>query len=231
MQTLIVLFVVGLGCLIFRELRIANPIINFRVLRRSQSSPCRASSCSVPTPCCTASSISLPGMLQTLVRLRRLSRRAGDVARGASPRSAAMMVVGFLLGRGVDARWLIAAGLVVMAAAQLLDVADEPADQPGQVVWPRMVLTVGLGLMFAPINVAAYKYIPVHLRGAAVGLAQPAAQRGGQRRHVDGRRPSRSGASSFIYCGWASFSIRLAPPPIRFSSNSKIHFCGTPAMR
>ena len=41
---------------------------------------------------------------------------------------------------------------------------------PGQVVGPRMLLTLGLGLLFAPISVAAYKYTPVHLRGAAVGL-------------------------------------------------------------
>src|SRR6478672_7322581 len=32
LQTLLVLFVVGLGYLIFREMRISNPIINFRVL-------------------------------------------------------------------------------------------------------------------------------------------------------------------------------------------------------
>ena len=41
---------------------------------------------------------------------------------------------------------------------------------PTQVVGPRMGLTLGLGLIFAPINVAAFKYTPVHLRGAAVGL-------------------------------------------------------------
>jgi DHA2 family multidrug resistance protein len=33
-----------------------------------------------------------------------------------------------------------------------------------------MMLTAGLGLIFAPINVAAFKYTPQHLRGAAVGL-------------------------------------------------------------
>jgi DHA2 family multidrug resistance protein len=41
---------------------------------------------------------------------------------------------------------------------------------PIQVVWPRVVLIVGLSLLFAPLNVAAYMYIPRHLRGAAVGL-------------------------------------------------------------
>jgi DHA2 family multidrug resistance protein len=38
------------------------------------------------------------------------------------------------------------------------------------VVWPRVVLIVGLSMIFAPINVAAFRYTPQHLRGAAVGL-------------------------------------------------------------
>ena len=37
-------------------------------------------------------------------------------------------------------------------------------------IWPRVVLIIGLSMIFAPINVAAFKYIPPHLRGAAVGL-------------------------------------------------------------
>src|SRR5277367_3506113 len=41
---------------------------------------------------------------------------------------------------------------------------------PWQAAAPRMVLTAGLGLIFAPINVAAFMYTPRHLRGAAVGL-------------------------------------------------------------
>ena len=41
---------------------------------------------------------------------------------------------------------------------------------PGQVIWPRVVMIVGLSMIFAPISVAAFKYTPAHLRGAAVGL-------------------------------------------------------------
>ena len=41
---------------------------------------------------------------------------------------------------------------------------------PWQVVWPRVVMIVGLSMIFAPLNVAAFKYTPRHLRGAAVGL-------------------------------------------------------------
>jgi DHA2 family multidrug resistance protein len=38
------------------------------------------------------------------------------------------------------------------------------------VVWPRVLMIVGLSLIFAPINVAAFLYTPKRLRGAAVGL-------------------------------------------------------------
>ena len=41
---------------------------------------------------------------------------------------------------------------------------------PWQVVWPRVVVIMGLSTIFAPLNVAAFMHIPPQLRGAAVGL-------------------------------------------------------------
>ena len=41
---------------------------------------------------------------------------------------------------------------------------------PWQVVWPRVVVIGGLSMIFAPLNVAAFLYIPKEMRGAAVGL-------------------------------------------------------------
>src|SRR4029079_7541804 len=73
-------------------------------------------------------------------------------------------------GRGTDARWLIAAGLLVMAAGDYWVARMNPSIRPDQVVWPRVVLICGLSLLFAPINVAAFRYTPPHLRAAAVGL-------------------------------------------------------------
>ena len=35
---------------------------------------------------------------------------------------------------------------------------------PGQVVWPRVLVVLGLSMCFAPANVAAYLYTPVALR-------------------------------------------------------------------
>src|SRR4029077_3829121 len=64
----------------------------------------------------------------------------------------------------------IAAGLVVVAASNYWTSLLNLEVSPIQIIWPRMVLTLGLGLIFAPINVAALKSTPTHLRGAAVGL-------------------------------------------------------------
>ena len=41
---------------------------------------------------------------------------------------------------------------------------------PWQVVWPRVVIIAGLSMLFAPLNVAAFIYLPKEIRGAAVGL-------------------------------------------------------------
>jgi DHA2 family multidrug resistance protein len=92
---------------------------------------------------------------------------------------AAMVTVGVLMARGADARWLVAAGLMIMAASSYWMALMNLEISPWQVALPRMGLTLGLGLMFAPISVAAYKYVPAHLRGAAVGLASLLRTEGG----------------------------------------------------
>jgi DHA2 family multidrug resistance protein len=167
-QTLIILFVLGLGFLIFREMRIKNPIVNFRVLgERNLRMSCIILSCSFAV--LYANSFSLPNMLQALFGYD--AYRAGLVlSPGGITSITALLVAGILLGRGVDARWPVAAGLIILAASNYWFSVLNLQISPIQVVWPRMLLTLGLGLIFAPINVAAFKYTPVHLRGAAVGL-------------------------------------------------------------
>jgi DHA2 family multidrug resistance protein len=167
-QTLGALFVLGLGFLIFHEMRTSSPIINFRVLReRNLAVACVIMFLAFAV--LYGASIALPGLLQSLFGYDAL--RAGLVMSPSGVSSlTAMVVVGILMGRGMDARWPIAAGLVVMAAGNYWMAQMNLQISPWQVIGPRMVLTLGLGLLFAPMSVAAYKYTPVHLRGAAVGL-------------------------------------------------------------
>ncbi|HWB55245.1 MAG TPA: hypothetical protein VG722_13670, partial [Tepidisphaeraceae bacterium] len=81
-----------------------------------------------------------------------------------------LLIVGTLLGKGVDARYLMAIGLIVLAIGNFWFSQLNLQIGPWQVVWPRVVLISGLSMIFAPLNVAAFLYIPKELRGAAVGL-------------------------------------------------------------
>jgi DHA2 family multidrug resistance protein len=91
----------------------------------------------------------------------------------------AMPVVGFMLGRKTDARWLIGAGLLLMAVSNYWMSQLNLFISPDQVVWPRVVLVLGLSICFAPANVAAYLYTPIAMRGAAVGLLSLLRNEGG----------------------------------------------------
>ena len=90
-----------------------------------------------------------------------------------------MPIVGRLIGLKVDARWLIAAGLLIMTAGNYWMSQLNLDISPGQAVWPRVLLVVGLSVCFAPANVAAYLYTPLALRGAAIGLLSLLRNEGG----------------------------------------------------
>ena len=113
--------------------------------------------------------MALPMMLQALFGYDALRSGLAMSPSGVSS-MAAMVVAGILLGRQVNARWLIPVGLLAMAVGNYAMVRMNLRVSPWHMIWPRMLLTLGIGLVFAPTSVAAYKYIPVHLRGAAVGL-------------------------------------------------------------
>ncbi len=167
-QTLMLFFVLGLGVLIFRELRIHNPVVNFRPLReRNFAASCVIIFCAYGV--LYGASTSLPGLLQSLFGYD--AYLSGLVQSPSGISSILMMLaVGALLGRGVDARWLIAGGLLTMAAGCYWMARMNLYISPWQVIGPRVVMIAGLSMIFAPLNVAAFKYTPQHLRGAAVGL-------------------------------------------------------------
>jgi MFS transporter, DHA2 family, multidrug resistance protein len=176
-QTLVTLFAVGLVLLIVREMRTEYPIINFRVLGERNL----AISCVIlffAFAVVYGASIALPALLQSLFNYDALQAGLAMSPSGVTS-MVAMVLVGVLMGRGFDARWLVAAGLFVMAASCYWMAEMNLYITPAQVAYPRMGLTLGLGLMFAPISVAAYKYTPPHLRGAAVGLASLLRTEGG----------------------------------------------------
>ncbi len=167
-QTLTFLLIFAFGFLIYREMRISNPVVNFRPLgERNFVMSCIIIFCIYGV--LYAASTSLPGLLQSLFHYD--AYHSGLVMSPAGLFSVwVLLIVARLMGRGMDGRWLIAAGLLVVSGANYWMSQMNLEISPWQVIWPRVVMVAGLSLVFAPLNVAAYKYMPLHLRGAAVGL-------------------------------------------------------------
>ena len=198
-QTLALLFVFGLGGLIVWETRQKNPIINFRpLLERNFALSCILIFSAYAI--LLGASTSLPALLQSLFGYDALV--SGLVLSPAGISAIVVLpIVGFLLGRRMDGRWLIAAGLLVVAVANFWMSQMNLLISPWQVVWPRVVMILGLSMLFAPLNVAAFLYLPPRAPRRRGGAFRLVAQRGGQRRHVAAPRRSRNAASSSIPCG------------------------------
>jgi DHA2 family multidrug resistance protein len=116
-----------------------------------------------------ANTTTLPGMLQSLFGYDATT--SGLVLSPAGVFAVmVLLVVGIIMSRGVDARILMACGLFTLAVGNYWMSVMTLEISPFQVVWPRVVVIMGLSMIFAPLNVAAFMYIPRELRGAAVGL-------------------------------------------------------------
>ena len=212
-QTLLILFVLGLGCLIFREMRIGNPVVNFRVAGRAQ----------------------LGGLLHHhLLCLRRALRRQ-HVPAGPAP--VPVWLRRLRLGTGAVAlrhflhhdvagcrhsprsghRRPLAdrRGPARHGGRLLLDGADEPVHQP---VAGGLAARGDDRRPVDDLRSAQRGRLQIHPPTPARGSGRPvrpAPQRGRQRRHVDG--PDHSGTP------------RAVPPvaPGRHSSTRSTPTCST----
>lgn len=167
-QTLLAIFIVCLVGLIIRETRIANPLIQFRtLLDRNFRACCIIIFCAFGV--LYANTTTLPGMLQSLFGYDATT--SGLVLSPAGIFAViTLFVVGAMLTRGVDARYLMGCGLFTVGLGNFWMSRMNLDIGPWEVVWPRVVVIIGLSMIFAPLNVVAFLHIPRELRGAAVGL-------------------------------------------------------------
>ncbi len=160
--------VVSLGAAIVWELLHPQPILNLRLLKDRNFL-----FCAIVIFCAFGvlygSTVLLPQMLQTLMGYS--ATMAGMVMSPAGFFTILEMpIIGILLGRRVDARWLIVAGLMVVATASFWMSTLTLQVSASQLIWPRIVQTLGAGLLWVPINTAAYLYIPREQTNNASGL-------------------------------------------------------------
>src|SRR5262245_28025193 len=101
-----------------------------------------------------AAAVTPTGAVAIAVRLRR-----DELGRVLSPAEVFAVLllpaVGLLLGRGTDARWLVFVGLLLRAVGNYWLAVLNLDISSFRVVWPRVVLIVGLSMLFVPLYVAA----------------------------------------------------------------------------
>jgi DHA2 family multidrug resistance protein len=150
------------------ELRHPAPVINLRLFRDRNFS-----AASVCVFCAFGvlygSNVLLPQMLQSLMGYSALN--AGLVLSPAGfVTMLEMPVIGIMLSRGFDARWMIAFGLFTSGVAALWMSGLNLGVSSGMVISPRNFQTLGAGLMFVPLNLVAYAFIPKEQTNNASGL-------------------------------------------------------------
>ena len=176
-QALAGLFICCLTGLIIRELRTPAPLVSLRPLA-DRNFVMGAGIIALAYAVLYAQTTSLPGMLQSLFGYD--ATQSGLVLSPAGIFAVLLLpMVAFLLGRGLDARWLIIIGLVLMGLGNYWLCQMNLSIAPSDVVWARVVTIVGLTILFTPLNVAVYQNIPPQLRGAAVGLFSLVRNEGG----------------------------------------------------
>jgi DHA2 family multidrug resistance protein len=124
------------------------------------------------------STLLLPLFMQTL-----LGYTAEQAGMALSPGGFLIMLcmpfVGFMLSRGVDARKLMACGLVVLSFSLFHMTHFDLQVDFATVTISRMIQASGLAFLFVPINTAAYSYLPREKNNAASGLMNLARNIGG----------------------------------------------------
>ena len=205
-QTLLAGFALGLGGLIYRELRLRNPLVALRTLTdRNFRACCIIIFCAYGV--LYANTVSLPELLQSLFGYN--ATISGLVLSPAGIFAIMMLlIVGALLGRGVDARFLMAAGLITMSLGNFWMAHLNLEIGPWQVVWPRVVIIVGT---VDAVRSAQRGGLHLSAEGDARRrgrIARPAAQR--RRQRGDLGRPDHPGTArcSFTPCGSMRASIR-----------------------
>jgi DHA2 family multidrug resistance protein len=176
-QLLMVGLGVGLAALILWELRHRAPVLNLRPFR-DRNFAAAGLIAYVAFAVTYAAMVLLPGMLQTLFGYNALW--SGLVMSPAGLFSIpTMALVGYLIGKKLDARWIIVFGAVLMWAGASWYSQINLEVSPWQLAWPRALQQVGTASLFAPLSVAAFIYLPKELRGPAAGIFAALRNEGG----------------------------------------------------
>ncbi len=176
-QVFMVGAVVGLTAFVIWEILHPRPIVNIRLLGERNFLMCGLIIYLSFSILYGANNV-LPQMLQSLFGYDAF--RAGLVMSPAALFTMAVMpIVGFLLGKKVDGRFLVPVGLLSMVVSSIWMTGFTLNASPYMVNLPRCLMMFGVGFLFVPLNNAAYIYIDKTQINNATGLFNMLRNEGG----------------------------------------------------
>ena len=162
--------------LIWRELTIDEPIINFRVLKSRQLAA-GVSIAAVLGLALFGSIFMLPIFLQNLHGLTA-NQTGMVILPGALASAFTMAFVGKNANR-LDARWTVSIGALLFFIAMYMLSRMTLASGPEETFWPLILRGVGLGLIFVPLTGATMAEMKDHELAQGTGMFNLTRQLGG----------------------------------------------------
>ncbi len=176
-QSVFIAMVVGLVSFVIWELRHPNPMVNLRLLRE-RNFLASGLIIYISFAALYGANVDTPQMLQELFGYDAF--HAGLIlSPSAFSTMAIMPIVGFLLGKKVDARFIIPFGLLALAGSSYWQAHLNLYTSPIMFILPRCVQMLGVGMLFVPLNNAAYLYLPKNQVNNAAGLFNMLRNEGG----------------------------------------------------
>jgi DHA2 family multidrug resistance protein len=177
-QIIMIVAVVGLSSFIVWELNHPNPIVNVRLMAERNFAACGII-IFLSFAVLYGANVVLPQMLQELFGYDAL--RAGLVmSPGAFFTMLIMPIVGFLIGKKVDSRFIVPFGLIALSiACYWMGHVTTLKASPWTLNLPRCLMMAGVGCLFVPLNNAAYQYLPKDQINNATGLFNMLRNEGG----------------------------------------------------
>ncbi len=168
---------IGLVCFVAWELHHPNPIVNVRLMGERNFAACGLI-IYLSFAVLYGANVNLPQMLQELFGYDAF--RAGLImSPGAFFTMAIMPVVGFLIGKKVDTRFIMPVGLVAVSVSCFWMRQYTLDASPWALNLPRCLMMAGVGCLFVPLNNSAYNYLPGDQINNATGLFNMLRNEGG----------------------------------------------------
>ncbi len=165
--TFSIISAISLLLFVYTELKHEHPIVNLRLFKDISFSSGNFIMFIVGF-CLYGSIVMIPLFLQTLMGYN--ATMAGMVlAPGGLATLIAMPFVGALIQK-YDGRWVVLGGLILGACSMFIMQGFTLEASYWHFVWPRVILGVGLGMIFVPLITITLSTIPMEEMGNATGI-------------------------------------------------------------